>query len=153
MCINCKCFDFEREKTVKHHDFLWSFTHCTKHLVHSKDFSNFSSHLSPLTHFTPHTLCHHSFSVAHIFPFTAPHSLQDTKPPSVSPQPHLYFHKHKKTVNCPCYRSECLVKTVTYKMQSQPVIRSICQPPTYHMPVSLSQGRIQKKHLNMHTQY
>lgn len=153
MCINCKCFDFEREKTVKHHDFVWSFTHCTKHLMHSKDFSNFSSHLSPLTHFTPHTLCRHSFSVAHIFPFTAPHSLQDTKPPLCAPTTTSLFSQAQKNSELPLLPIWMSCENSHIQMQSQPVIRSICQPPTYHMPVSLSQGRIQKKHLNMHTQH
>lgn len=81
----------------------------------SKDFSRLlppppqpTSHPSPLS---PYFLC------SPPFPFYCATHL-DTKAPLWQRSRLFLFVKHKNPVNCPCYQSESLVKTFSYKCKA-----------------------------------
>lgn len=104
-------------------------TRSTEHLTVSKGFSSFHLALPPNPLHT-HTRCHHSLH--HIV-------YRTLTPPLQRARNYIFMLTNiKKEVNCPCHLAECHMNChIEHKCKANPVIRRMCQTPTYHMSVSL----------------
>lgn len=148
ICIICICS--EREKTVKPNDQVaFNTVLITSWFLYLFIIIYFHN-CCPVTHFTPYTP-----SFSHLFSFDCVTQFSGPRTASPLREPHLYFHHTQKNQpsDLPLLSIGMSCESGHIQMQRSPVIRSICHPPTYHMSVSLSQGRKQggKKPLNMRT--